>query len=51
MLELRDVQQAHQRQLVTELRLQAEQAKRVELTQEREVAHQLEPKRSRGLGL
>ena len=50
-LELRDAQQARQQQLVAELRLQAEQAKRVELTQEREVFHQLEPKRSRGLGL
>ncbi len=50
-LELRDVQQERQQQLAAELQLQVEQAKRVELTQEREVSHQLEPKRSRGLGM
>jgi len=56
-LELRDVQQERQQQLAAdlrraeELRLQVEQAKKIELTQQREIGIQQEQKRSRGLGM
>jgi hypothetical protein len=56
-LELRDVQQERQQQLAAdlrraeELRLQVEQAKKIELTQQREVSIRQEQKRSRGLGM
>lgn len=56
-LELRDVQQERQQQLAADLRraealrLQVEQAKTIELTQQREVSSQQEQKRSRGLGM
>lgn len=57
MLELRDVQQERQQQLAAdlrraeELRLQVEQAKKIELSQQRELTLQQEQKRSRGLGM
>lgn len=56
-LELRDMQQERQQQLAAdlrraeELRLQVEQAKKIELTQQRETGIQQEQKRSRGLGM
>ena len=56
-LELRDSQQERQRQLaadlrkVEELRLQIEQAKKIELSQQRELTLQHEQKLSRGLGI
>ena len=56
-LELRDMQQERQQQLAAdlrraeELRLQVEQAKKIELTQQRETSIQQEQKRSRGLGM
>lgn len=56
-LELRDTQQERQQQLaadlrkVEELRLQIEQAKKIELSQQRELTLQHEQKQNRGLGI
>lgn len=56
-LELRDSQQEQQRQLAAglrraeELRLEMEQAKKIELSQQRELALQHEQKQNRGLGI